>query len=118
MYKQRPPLVNACRKPGEWQIYDVVFKAPHFDSAGKLLQPAYVTAFHNGVLIQDHFELLGCTGFRKVPHYTAHAEKLPLHLQYHRAPVRFRNIWIRELEDDHSELLTPLRTKLKAQFPQ
>jgi hypothetical protein len=97
VYKQHPPLVNACRKPGEWQTYDIIFNAPEFDESGKLVKPASVTALHNGVLIQNHFELTGGTFWHKPPEYTAHPAKLPLHLQYHGNPVRFRNIWIREL---------------------
>jgi hypothetical protein len=112
IYKQRPPLVNASRKPGEWQIYDIIFKAPRFDSDGRLLRPAYVTVLHNGVLIQNHFELLGRSDYRRPPHYAPHPEKLPLHLQYHGSPVRFRNIWVRELEDDREDLLAPLRQRL------
>lgn len=99
IYKQHPPLVNASRKPGEWQTYDVVFTAPKFDSAGKLLKPAYMTVLHNGVLVQNHSELLGGTFWERPPAYTAHAAKLPLSLQFHGNPVRFRNIWIRELKD-------------------
>jgi hypothetical protein len=113
IYKQRPPLVNACRKPGEWQVYDIIFKAPRFDDKGKLQQPAYMTLLHNGVLIQDHFEIMGNTYYSKPPRYTAHPAKLPLRIQYHHSPVHFRNIWIRELEDDHADLLTPIREKLK-----
>jgi len=112
VYKQRPPLVNACRKPGEWQTYDVIWRAPHFDQAGKLQRPAYVTVLHNGVLIQDHFELLGRTAYRQAPVYTPHEPKRPFTLAYHGHPVRFRNIWIRELEDTREDLLKPLREKL------
>jgi hypothetical protein len=113
MYKQRPPLVNACRKPGEWQTYDIIFMAPRFDAAGKLLQPAYITVLHNGVLVQNHFELLGETDYRRLPNYSRHEAKLPLRLQHHGHPVRFRNIWIRELEDEHAELLIPLKERLR-----
>ncbi len=97
LYKQWPPLVNACRKPGEWQTFDVIFDAPKFDASGKLLKPAYVTVVHNGVLVQNHAELLGATFWEQAPKYTAHADKLPMQLQFHGNPVRFRNIWIREL---------------------
>ncbi len=97
LYKQWPPLVNACRKPGEWQIFDVIFDAPKFDVSGKLLKPAYMTVLHNGVVVQNHAELLGATSWDQAPKYTAHADKVPLHLQFHGNPVRFRNIWIREL---------------------
>ncbi|MBI4578527.1 MAG: DUF1080 domain-containing protein [Planctomycetes bacterium] len=113
VYKQRPPLVNVCRKPGEWQSYDIIFRAPRFDEQGKLVRPAYVTLLHNGVLVQDHFELLGRSAYRRPPQYAPHEPKLPLHLQFHGCPVRFRNVWIRELPDDDGEnLLAPLRAKL------
>jgi hypothetical protein len=98
IYKQRPPLVNASRKPGEWQSYDIIFEAPRFKD-GKLARPAYVTAFHNGVLVHNHVELLGDTPYDRPPRYTPHAEKLPLVLMYHGDPVRFRNIWIREIRE-------------------
>jgi hypothetical protein len=97
MYKQRPPLVNACRKPGEWQTYDVVFETPRFNKKGKLTRPAYITVFQNGVLVQNHFPILGTTAWDLPPKYAAHPSKLPLALQYHNNPTRFRNIWIREL---------------------
>jgi hypothetical protein len=114
IYKQRPPIVNACRKPGEWQTYDVIFKAPRFDEHGKLLRPACMTVFHNGVLIQDHFELLGDTNYRKLPKYDPLPPRLPLRIQNHHAPIHFRNIWIRELEEEREDLLAPFREKLKA----
>ena len=97
IYKQHPPLVNACRKPGEWQAYDILFEAPRFDKDGKLTRPAYLTVLQNGVLVQNHFEVQGVTAWDQAPKYTAHAAKLPLALQYHNNPVRFRNIWVREL---------------------
>jgi len=97
IYKQSPPLVNACRKPGEWQTYDIIFHAPQFDADGNVTQPAVMTVLHNGVLIQDHFKLKGETAWHKPPAYEAHPPKLPIHLQFHGDAVRFRNIWIREL---------------------
>lgn len=97
IYKQFPPLVNACRKPGEWQAYDIIFSAPKFDDQGKVKKPAYLTVLHNGVLVQNHSELLGGTFYDKPPSYTAHADKLPIHLQFHGDPVRYRNIWLREI---------------------
>ncbi|MHB8499804.1 MAG: 3-keto-disaccharide hydrolase [Candidatus Acidiferrales bacterium] len=97
LYGQYPPLVNASRPPGEWQWYDIVFHGPRFDPAGKLLRKAHVTVFHNGVLVQDNVELTGPTENGVRPPYKAHPEKLPLALQDHGDPVRFRNIWIREL---------------------
>lgn len=97
IYKQHPPLVNACRKPGEWQTYDIIFSAPKFGDGGKVTKPAYVTVLHNGVLVQNHFEIEGTSAWDAAPKYETHPDKLPLHLQDHGNPVRFRNIWIREL---------------------
>ncbi|WP_437202931.1 3-keto-disaccharide hydrolase [Planctomicrobium sp. SH664] len=103
IYKQHPPLVNACRKPGEWQTYDIIFTAPRFNADGSLKSPAVITALQNGVLIQNHYELLGGTYFEQPPSYTAHADRLPLQLQYHRDAVKFRNIWIRDLAPKSGE---------------
>jgi hypothetical protein len=97
VYKQKIPLVNASRPPGEWQMYDVVFSAPRFDKNGKLERPAFVTVFHNGVLVQNHVELKGPTAYKGETYYFQHPEKLPIRLQDHDNPVRFRNIWVREL---------------------
>src|SRR6266852_4683444 len=97
-YGQFPPQVNASRPPGQWQVYDIIFHGPRFDAAGKLLRPARITAFHNGVLVQDNVELTGPTGHHMRPPYTAGPEKFPLSLQDHNHPVRYRNIWIRELK--------------------
>jgi hypothetical protein len=97
IYKQHPPLVNACRKPGEWQAYDILFTAPRFDEEKKLASPAFVTVLHNGVVVQNHFALLGETAYDRPPAYEAHPTKAPIHIQFHGNPVRFRNIWIREL---------------------
>lgn len=97
LYKQWPPLVNACRKPGEWQTFDIVFQAPRFDSDGNVQKPGYLTVLHNGVLIQNHVEIQGATSWDQAPQYHAHPDKLPLHIQDHGNPVRYRNIWIREL---------------------
>ena len=92
-------MVNACRKPGQWQTYDIIWEGPRFDKQGKLLKPAYETVLQNGVVVQNHFELLGATSYVEKPHYTAHPDKLPLRLQFHGNPVRFRNIWVREIKD-------------------
>ena len=97
VYGQYPPLVNASRPPGEWQSYDIVFHAPRFAQDGTLSRPARLTVFHNGVLVQDDVELTGPTAHKARPPYTAHAAKLPIALQDHSHPVRFRNIWVREL---------------------
>lgn len=98
IYKQYPPLVNASRKPGEWQTYDIIFTRPRFTKDGQLKTPAYLTVLHNGVVIHNHRELLGATSWDMAPKYTPHADKLPIFIQDHGNPVRFRNIWIRELE--------------------
>ena len=97
VYGQTPPMVNASRKPGEWQSYDIIFQAPRF-KGDALLTPAYITVLHNGTLIQHKTEILGPTTHKKVAPYKAHAEKLPLQLQDHNNKTRFRNIWIRELD--------------------
>ena len=97
MYGQFPPLVNASRPPGRWQSYDVVFHGPRFANDGKLLRPARVTVFHNGVLVQDNVELSGPTEHGERPPYKPGPEKAALALQDHGDPVCFRNIWIREL---------------------
>ena len=99
IYKQHPPLVNVCRKPGEWQSYDVIFTAPRFDDSGKLLKPAYITVLQNGVLVQNHFELLGGTFYERPPAYEPHPPRGPIQLQFHGNPVRYRNIWIREIPE-------------------
>ncbi len=99
IYKQSAPLVNACRKPGEWQSFDVLWKAPIFNTDGSLKQPAYVTVFHNGVLIQNNFTLLGETVWIGAPSYKAHGAS-PIKLQSHgdeSEPISFRNIWVRNL---------------------
>ncbi|WP_417374998.1 3-keto-disaccharide hydrolase [Gimesia maris] len=99
IYKQYPPLVNACRKPGEWQTYDIIFTAPRFNEYGQLVKPAYVTVIQNGVVVQNHTELQGATFYHQPPFYTAHEEKLPIQLQFHRNDTQFRNIWVRELSE-------------------
>ena len=98
VYGQYPPLVNACRPPGEWQTYDIIFRRPHFAEDDSLIRPARMTVFHNGILVQDNVELMGPTAWKKRALYKPHADKLPLSLQDHGNPVRYRNIWIRELE--------------------
>jgi 3-keto-disaccharide hydrolase len=97
VYKQHAPLVNASRKPGEWQVYDLIYHAPRFAADGKLEKPATVTVLHNGVLVQDHSEIKGDTSPSGEPAYHQHPLKQSLVLQDHHNPVRFRNIWIREL---------------------
>ncbi|MBW3599419.1 MAG: DUF1080 domain-containing protein, partial [Planctomycetes bacterium] len=96
IYKQQPPMVNASRKPGEWQMYDILFTAPRFSEEGEVEQPAYVTVLHNGVVIHNHFEIQGSTSYTEPPKYHQHPEKAPFSIQFHGNPVRFRNIWVRE----------------------
>jgi hypothetical protein len=98
IYGQYPPLVNASRKPGEWQTYDIVFHRPRFDASGGVVSPARLTVIHNGVLTQDNEELTGPTAHKARPPYKAHPDKQYIALQDHGHPVRFRNIWVRELE--------------------
>ena len=100
IYKQGIPLANAMRKPGEWQTYDVVWTAPTFNADGSVKTPAYVTAFHNGVLVQNHFELKGQTLYIGKPEYKKY-DTAPIKLQAHgdpSPPISFRNIWVRELK--------------------
>lgn len=100
MYKQSPPLVNAMRKPGEWQVYDVVWTAPTFNADGSLKSPARVTAFHNGVLVQNDYTLKGTTEYIGAPSWKLHGAA-PILLQAHgdpSPPLSFRNIWVRELQ--------------------
>lgn len=99
VYAWKPPLVNASRKPGEWQSYDIVFERPRFGSDGRLVRPAYVTALLNGVVVQNHQPMLGTTAWRKVAQYQAHADSAPIQLQDHDSPVSFRNIWVRPLPE-------------------
>lgn len=105
IYKQTPPIVNACRGPGEWQTYDIIFTAPRFDEDGSVKSPAYVTVLHNGVVIQNHYELQGGTSYTAPPSYQKHSERESINLQFHGNATRFRNIWVREnvhaLKGDH-----------------
>jgi len=96
IYGQYPPLVNACRKPGQWQMYDIIFEAPKFEG-DKLVKPAYVTVIHNGVVIHNHQKILGRMAFRKLAKYTPHAPELPLMLQNHGDSIRYRNVWVRKI---------------------
>jgi hypothetical protein len=99
LYKQSIPLANAARKPGEWNIYDVVWTAPTFNSDGSLKTPAYATVFWNGVLVDNHFELKGQTLYIGKPFYKAY-DTAPIKLQAHgdkSEPISFRNIWVRNL---------------------
>lgn len=96
LYKQYAPLVNVCRKPGEWQTYDIIFTAPRFKADSTLFTPARVTVLQNGVLIQNNVQLLGTTEYIGIPRYHFHGPDVLL-LQNHGNPVSFRNIWIRKL---------------------
>ncbi len=98
LYGQYPPQVNASRQPGVWQTYDIIFHRPRFAPTGEVTEPATITVLHNGVLVQDHTRLTGPTMNRIRLDYYAHESRLPISLQNHRNPVRFRNIWVRDLE--------------------
>lgn len=97
IYKQYAPLVNATLPPEEWDVYDIIFMAPVYGENGQLRKAATVTIIHNGVLVQNHVSLWGPTEYKGLPNYKAHASKLPIMLQDHGNPVKFRNIWVREL---------------------
>ena len=97
LYKQTPPMVNVCRKPGEWQTYDIIFESPRFEEDGKVAKPGIVTVIQNGVVVQNHFELQGSTHYDKPAAYEKHPPRQPIRLQNHGNPVKFRNIWLREM---------------------
>ncbi len=103
IYKQRPPLVNVCRKPGEWQSYDIVFNRPELKiEDGKVVEvvrPGYITVFQNGVLVVNHHEIEGTTFWHTAPYYEAHPAVGPIRLQDHGNLTKFRNIWVREIPD-------------------
>jgi hypothetical protein len=102
LYGRSKPLVNACRKPGEWQTYDIVFHRPVFGPDGKVTKRATFTVIQNGVVVQDHVEMSGGNGWRgqhSISNYEAHGDKGPIQLQDHGNPVIFRNVWVRELSD-------------------
>ncbi len=107
VYNQYPPLVNASRPPGQWQTYDILWTPPKFDADGKLLSAAHVTVLHNGVLIQNNVKLIGQTDWLVRAPYHAHPEKLPIALQDHGNPVRYRNLWVRELDGGKPEFYLP-----------
>ena len=113
IYKQRPPLANVCRKPGEWQTYDIVFNRPELKiEDGKVVEvvrPAYVTVFQNGVLVQNHHEIEGTTFWHQGPQYEPHGALLPIQLQDHGNTTKFRNVWLREIPDDTKA--KPARTR-------
>lgn len=105
VYAENPPMVNACRKPGEWQTYDIVFHQPRWEG-DTLARPGTVTVFHNGVLVQDNWHLEGVSTHRARKAPQQHPEKMPLMLQDHKNPVRFRNIWIREIPSPEGDSTT------------
>ena len=98
LYKQQPPAVNACRRPGEWQSYDILFTRPRFKADGSLARPGRISVLHNGVAIHSDTVIKGDTFFHAPPSYTAHADALPIRLQDHGNPVQFRSIWARPFE--------------------
>lgn len=98
LYKQHPPLVNASKGPGVWQVYEIIYTAPRFNANGTYFTPPYVTVIHNGVLVQNHVALRGPTEYIGIPEYFVRPHGAgPIILQDHTSPVSFRNIWIREL---------------------
>lgn len=111
IYGQHPPLVNASRSAGEWQSYDIVFRRPRWSRTGALLSPARMTVFHNGVLVQDNAELWGGTNWLQFEPYERHADSLPITLQDHDHPVRYRNIWVRSLPDLPTDERGPMSSR-------
>jgi 3-keto-disaccharide hydrolase len=125
VYGVHPPMVNASRAPDEWQSYDIFFQAPRFDAEGHLHSPAYVTVVHNGVLVQLNQAFNGASTWRRNGSYKAHESKLPLALQWHDSQVRYRNIWIRSLDDDNhadehgnEQFLHAVKKVSKADWPE
>jgi len=98
IYGSHPPMVNACRKPGQWQTYDISFMRPLFDENGKLVRKARITLLHNGVVVHNNLDIEGTTSHKKKAAYRPH-ESGHIRLQDHGNPIRFRNIWIRELPE-------------------
>jgi len=99
LYGQHPPLVNASRKPGEWQSYDIVFTAPRFSASGQLTSPAIATVFHNGVLVHNARAFWGATAHRRIGPYVPSNARGPIRLQDHQNPVRYRNVWVRQVRE-------------------
>ncbi|MEI8228486.1 MAG: DUF1080 domain-containing protein, partial [Planctomycetota bacterium] len=98
LYKQQPPAVNACRKPGEWQTYDILFTRPRFNADGSIAKPGRISMLHNGLAIHSDTVIKGNTFYHAPPSYTAHPDALPIALQDHGNPVQFRSIWVRPFE--------------------
>ena len=107
IYKQTPPMANAMRPPGQWNTYDILWTAPRFDDSGNVKSPARITAIHNGVAILNGFELQGDTPYTRPPQYDSHPIEGPISIQDHNNPVRFRNIWVRELTPATGEQVEP-----------
>jgi hypothetical protein len=103
IYGQYPPMANVSRKPGQWQSYDILFRAPKYKEDGSLLEPARLTLMHNGVFVQDNVKPLGPTSWMQHHPYSNRTGKIPIGLQDHGNPVRFRNIWVRELPSEKIE---------------
>ncbi|MBI5833495.1 MAG: DUF1080 domain-containing protein [Armatimonadetes bacterium] len=100
IYGQFPPLANVCRKPGEWNSYDILWTAPRFkgEAGNEVETPAYFTVLFNGVVVHNHTAPKGPMRFRALSQYQRHDVKGPIHIQDHGNPVRYRNIWVRELK--------------------
>ncbi len=98
IFGQSPPLVNASRPPGEWQSFDIVYTGSALQGRKSHRRQVYVTVFHNGVITQNHTQILGTTLFHELPGTVVHGPKGPIKLQDHTYPLRFRNIWIRPLQ--------------------
>jgi Domain of Unknown Function (DUF1080) len=103
IYGQTPPLVNASRPPQTWQTYDIIFEGPRFNADGTVAKKAVATILHNGVVTQNRTELIGDTPHRTVGKYSKHGEKGPIKIQDHGNPMRFRNLWLRELKPVDSQ---------------
>ena len=114
IYGQYPPLVNVSLPPGQWQTYDIIYTAPRFGDLDEMRSPARVTVFHNGVLVQNNVQLTGPTSWLERAPYRSHPEKLPISLQDHGNPVRFRNIWVRELGKPGKKEFTPATALLQS----
>jgi lysophospholipase L1-like esterase len=107
LYKQQPPAVNACRAPGEWQTYDILFTRPRFTAAGLVAKPGRVSVVHNGVAIHADTVIKGPTAWHEPPAYKPHLDALPIRIQDHGNPVQFRNIWVRPIEPVVPAATTP-----------
>ncbi|MBA2117793.1 3-keto-disaccharide hydrolase [Bremerella alba] len=98
VYKQSPPMVNAMKKPGQWNTYDIIFTKPVRNEKADVIAPARITVIHNGVLLQNSYPIRGSTHWHKAPEYDRHKDAESISLQFHGNPVRFRNMWVREIQ--------------------